>query len=203
VRFPRPTHLVVLVSGTQAHAEALKDEVAEVLRPMGLRLSESKTRICHIDEGFDLLGHRIRRDRKRGSSKRYLYTYPSRAALASVKAKVRTLSREKRNLTLSRLLDRLNPVLRGWTAYFRHAVPAATFNYLRAFAWRRVVCWLRHKHLRVTWKQLRRRYLPGWWPTEGETVLFNPAAVTPGRYRYRGRRIPSPWSGSTTGGLVA
>ena len=194
---------VVLVSGTQAHAEALKDEVAKVLRPMGLKLSDQKTRICHIDEGFDFLGHRIRRDRKRGSTKRYVYTYPCRAALAAVKAKVRTLSRERRNQTLTSLLSRLNPILRGWTTYFRYAVPKATFNYLRAFTWRRVVCWLRHKHLRVTWKQLRRRYLPGWWPTEGETVLFNPGAVTPGRYRYRGRQIPSPWSGRTRGAPAA
>ncbi|MGH9207509.1 MAG: group II intron reverse transcriptase/maturase [Acidimicrobiales bacterium] len=194
---------VVLVSGTQAHAEALKDEVAEVLRPMGLRLSVPKTRICHIDEGFVFLGHCIRRDRKRGSAKQYVYTYPSRAALLAVKSKVRALSREARNQTLTSLLDRLNPVLRGWTAYFRYAVPAATFNYLRAFAWRRVVCWLRHKHLRTTWKQLRRRYLPGWWPTEGETAMFNPAGVTPMRYRYRGAQIPSPWTGLTTGAAVA
>jgi RNA-directed DNA polymerase len=46
---------VVLVSGTQAHTEALRSEVATVLIPMGLRLSESKTKISHIDEGFDFL----------------------------------------------------------------------------------------------------------------------------------------------------
>ncbi len=85
-------------------------------------------------------------------------------------------------------------MLRGWTAYFRHGVSKATFDYLRAFVWRRVVTWLRHKHHRAAWKQLRRRYLPGWWPTEGEVSLFDPAAVTVSRYRYRGSRIPSPWA---------
>ena len=50
---------VVLVAGTRAHAEALRAEVAAVLAPMGLRLSEAKTRIAHIDEGFDFLGFRI------------------------------------------------------------------------------------------------------------------------------------------------
>ena len=92
------------------------------------------------------------------------------------------------------LLHRLNPVLRGWTAYFRHGVSKATFSYLRAFVWRRVMCWLRHKHRRANWKRLRRRYLPGWWPAEGEVRLFNPGAVTVSRYRYRGARIPSPWA---------
>ncbi|MGH9258327.1 MAG: reverse transcriptase domain-containing protein [Acidimicrobiales bacterium] len=46
---------IVLVAGTRADAETLRDEVAEVLRPMGLRLSETKTTIAHIDEGFDFL----------------------------------------------------------------------------------------------------------------------------------------------------
>jgi len=192
---------VVLVAGTRAHAEALRDEAAAVLAPMGLRLSGAKTRIVHIDEGFDFLGFRVRRQRKRGTDQRFVYTYPAKTALATVKAKVRRLTRGATDLSLSILLHRLNPVLRGWTAYFRHGVSKATFNYLRAFVWRRVVAWLRHKHLRANWKQLRRHSLPGWWPTEGEVTLFNPSAVTVSRYRYRGTNIPSPWaerpSGST------
>ena len=71
---------VVLVSGTEAHAEELKDEVAAVLAPMGLRLSEEKTTIVHIDKGFDFLGFRIQRQRKRGSSKVFVYTWPSKKA---------------------------------------------------------------------------------------------------------------------------
>ncbi len=47
---------VVMVSGDREHAERVRSEVAAVLAPMGLRLSEEKTRIAHIDEGFDFLG---------------------------------------------------------------------------------------------------------------------------------------------------
>ena len=158
---------VVLVAGSRAHAEALREEVAAVLAPMGLRLSEAKTRIAHIDEGFDFLGFRIQRHPKRGTGKRYVYTYPSKKALAAVKAKVRTLTRQGTNQPLAVLLRQLNPVLRGWTNYFRHGVSKATFDYLRAFTWRRVVGWLRRKHPRANWKWLRRRYLPRWWPTDG------------------------------------
>ncbi len=185
---------VVLVAGTRAHAEAVRDEAAAVLAPMGLRLSPAKTRVVHIDEGFDFLGFRVKRHQKRGTDRRFVYTYPSKTALATVKAKVRALTRGATDLSLAILLHRLNPVLRGWTAYFRHGVSKRTFNYLRAFVWRRVVCWLRHKHRRANWKQLRRRSLPGWWPTEGEVTLFNPGAVVVSRYRYRGRSIPSPWT---------
>jgi RNA-directed DNA polymerase len=185
---------VVLVAGSRAHAEVLREEVAAVLAPMGLRLSAAKTKIAHIDEGFDFLGFRIQRHPKRGTGKRYVYTYPSKHALAAVKATIRALSRQDRNQPLAVLLHQLNRVLRGWTSYFKHGVSKATFSYLRAFVWRRVVCWLRHKHPQASWTWLRRRYLPGWWPTDGEVTLVNPGAVAVSRYRYRAGRIPSPWT---------
>ncbi len=184
---------VVLVAGTREYAEEVRAQAAEVLAPMGLRLSEDKTRIVHIDEGFDFLGFRIRRHRKRGSERRHVYTYPSKAALAAVKAKVRALTRGGTNQPLQALLPRINRVLGGWANYFRHGVSKASFDYLRAFTWHRVVRWLRRKHRR-SWKWLRRRYLPGWWPTDGRVRLFNPASVAVTRYRFRGTRIPTPWS---------
>ena len=61
-------------------------------------------------------------------------------------------------------------------------------------AWARVIGWLRRKHRRITWKQLRRRYCAGgWWPGTTERVLFNPAKVPTTRYRYRGAAIPAAW----------
>jgi RNA-directed DNA polymerase len=189
-----------MVSGTETDAQALKAEVAQVLAPMGLRLSEEKTTICHIDQGFDFLGYRVQRRQGRGKQKRYVYTYPAKKALASIVDKVRTLTQRRHtNPSLEVLLYRLNPVLRGWTNYFRYGVSSKTFSYLRAFLWRRVVRWLRGKHPRLNWKQLRRRYLSGWWPTAGEVTLFNPSAVSTVRYRYRGNTIPSPWPSQTEG----
>ena len=189
---------VVLVAGTRAQAEALRDDVAAVLASMGLRLSAEKTRVVHIDEGFDFLGFRIVRQRKRGSAKYVVYTYPSKAALGAVIGTVRALTRVAHR-SLTALLERLAPVLRGWTSYFRHGVSKATFSYLGTYAWRRVVGWLRRRHRGVDWKALRRRYLPGWRPTEGRVTLFDPAKVTVSRYRYRANRIPSPWSRASSG----
>ncbi|HSH60776.1 MAG TPA: group II intron reverse transcriptase/maturase [Acidimicrobiales bacterium] len=185
---------VVLVAGDRHHVEELREQVAAVLAPMGLRLSEEKTVITHIDEGFDFLGFHIQRKRKEGTQRRTLYTYPSKAALAAVKAKVRVLTQGNTDQTLANLLQRVNPVLRGWANYFRHGVSARTFSYLNAFSWRRVVNWLRHKHPRASWKWLRRFYLPGWRPTDGGVSLLNPATIPITRYRYRGARIPSPWA---------
>ncbi len=186
---------VVVIHGERADAEALQGQTAAVLADVGLRLSETKTTIAHIDEGFDFLGFRIQRHRKRGAAKQFVYTYPAKTSLAKVMATVKTLCRQGRNEPLSELLRRLNPVLRGWTNYFRHGVSKATFGYLRAYVWHRVVGWLRRKHPPANWKWLRRRYLPGWWPTEGDTTLFDPNAVAISYVRYRGPiNDVTPWA---------
>jgi hypothetical protein len=83
------------VSGTKAHAEALKEEIAGVLTVMGLRLSPEKTLITHIDEGLDFLGWRIQRHRKRGTGKYYVYVYPAKKALAAIKAKLKAWCRQE------------------------------------------------------------------------------------------------------------
>jgi RNA-directed DNA polymerase len=190
---------VMMVAGTRADAQALKAETAAALAPMGLRLSETKTRITHIDEGLDFLGYRIKRHRQRGTAKRYVYTYPSKKALAAIRAKVRTISRQGRNQPLAVMLHRLNLALRGWCVYFRYGCSGRTFRYLEEFSWRRAINWLRHKHPNATWKRLRRRYLPGWRPTDGSVVLLNPSKVTVIRYRYRGASIPTPWTPQAAG----
>jgi RNA-directed DNA polymerase len=152
-------------------------------------------RVSSNRRGFDFLGWRIQRHRKRGTAKHFVYTYPAKASLRKVMATVKTLCRQGRNEPLSDLLRRLNPVLRGWTNYFRHGVSKATFGYLRAYTWARVVNWLRRKHPRANWKWLRRRYLPGWWPTEGDTSLFDPNAVAISYARYRGQITDvTPWA---------
>jgi len=190
---------VVLVSGSQAHAHALREEVATVLAPMGLRLSKAKTKVCHIDEGFDFLGFHIQRRHKRGTAKRVVYTYPSKKALAAIIDRVRALTSRSSHPTLAVLLRQLNPVLQGWCTYFRYGVSKATFGYLDQYTWRRVVRWLRKRHPRTKWAALMRRHLPGWQPTEDGVTLFDPQKVTVSRYRYRATNIPAPWARTTPG----
>jgi len=187
---------VVCLAGERRHAEALIEQIKRVISPLGLTLSMQKTRVAHIDEGLEFLGFAIKRCPGR-DGRRHVYTYPSKPSLAAVKAKVRAITRTGHNQTLDQLLHRLMPVLRGWCAYFRHGVSKRTFNYLRAITWRRVVQWLRRKHPKANWRWLRARYLPGWWPAFRGVVLFNPAGVAVTRYRYRGAKIPNPWTERT------
>jgi RNA-directed DNA polymerase len=191
---------LVMVHGTRDDAEALWDEVTAVLAPMGLRLSEEKTRVCHIDDGFDFLGWHIQRRHRRGQNgKKAVYTYPSKKALASVMAKVRSLTARAKHRRLGDLLISVNRVLRGWCNYFRHGVCARTFSYLDHFTWWRIYSWIRKRHAGLNQGKLVRRHLPNWEMRDGKIEMFRPQKVAITRYRYRGARIPTPWSGERTG----
>ena len=158
-----------------------------------MELSTEKTLITHVDDGFDFLGHRIRRVPWRG--KKVAWTYPSKKSLETIKRKVRSLTnRSTTNLSLKELLLRLNPVLRGWANYFRYDASKRTLAYVDYFAWWRVFRWFRKKHPKRGLKYLKRRYCRnGWTIAEGGVELFRPSRVKVERYRYRGKRILLPW----------
>ena len=95
------------------------------------------------------------------------------------------------------MLTRLNQVMHGWANYFRHAIAKNVFAMLDNFAWWRVIRMLMERH-RWRWKDVRRRFTTPtgrWLPiTAGEIELRRIAAIPVTRYRYRGSKIPSPWT---------
>jgi RNA-directed DNA polymerase len=188
---------VVLVHGTKADAEALHAQIAEVLMPLGLRLSSAKTRIVHLSEGFDFLGFRIQWKRKRGTNKWYVYTFIASRPIRSLKAKIRTYTNRRSHWDLRYVLIRLNQIMRGWASYFKHAVCKHTLSNLANFAWWRVIRWLRTLH-RWKWKDVRRAFATPegrWKPVTADGIeLFHMGTVPVSRYRYRGSTIPSPWT---------
>jgi RNA-directed DNA polymerase len=192
---------VVMVSGQRRHAEALREEAAAVLAPLGLRLAEEKTRVVHIDEGSDFLGFTIRRMCKRGTSKRYVYTVPSRKAVQAVKDKVSAMTyRSTRNQSPEALIQGINRILAGWANYFRHGVSSAVFHDVDYHAWGRIMRWLRrkyqHRRSGIGMPELRRRFcLPGSWQFTVNGVRFTGASSVPvTRYRHRGSNIPTPFT---------
>jgi RNA-directed DNA polymerase len=191
---------VVLVRGTEAQAQAIKEQTAEFMaEQMRLTLSPEKTAITHVDDGFDLLGFRIKRAAWHGK-KRVAYTFPNKRALREVMHRIKTLTnRSTTNLSLDQLIHALNPILRGWANYHRHAASSRCFAYLSHYLWWRVIRWLRKKHPRLTWKQIRRRCWGHHWTSREGTRLAWPDEVPVTRYRYRGHNIPSPWADTGTG----
>jgi Group II intron, maturase-specific domain len=131
---------VVLVHGTRSDAEAIRDRIGQLLADkLKMTLSAEKTLITHIDDGFDLLGFRIQRKR-RGDGRLVVLTYPSKAALAAVCEKIKkATSRGTTSLRLVDVLRVVNPILRGWAAYFRYGVSKKTFSYLGYYAWWRMI----------------------------------------------------------------
>jgi len=187
---------VVLVHGTEADTEALREEIASVLGPLGLRLSPAKTRIVHMSEGFDFLGFRIQWKRKRGTGKWYVYTFIADRPIRSLKAKIRALTNRTSQQELRYVLIRLNQIMRGWANYFKHAVCKHTLSNLAHFAWWRVIRWLKTLH-RWRWTDVRRAFTTPqgrWMPITADGIeLLDLQTVPVTRYRYRGGTIPSPW----------
>ena len=187
---------VVLVNGTRGNVEQVREQAAAVLEPMGLQLSPAKTQIVHMQDGFDFLGFRIKWMRKRGTDKYYVYTFIADKPVRELKRKIKALTRRLSQQEFRATLIRINQILRGWANYFRHAVAKHTFARLAAIIWHRVTRWVRHKH-RMSAKALRHRFHDqhGWKPLVLDGVtLFNIATVTVTRYRWRGYRIPTPWT---------
>ena len=181
---------VVMVHGTREDAEALWDEVAAVLAPTGLRLSEEKTRVCHIDEVFDFLGWRIQRRRQRGrENKMAVYTYPSEEVVGFDRGQGAAVDPPSTTSNARR------PVAPGSTRccgdgapIFRHGVSKRTFGYIDHFAFWRVAGWLKKRHLGLNMHTLVRRHLPGWEISDSGIEMFRPNRFAVVRYRYRGTK---------------
>jgi RNA-directed DNA polymerase len=187
---------VVMVNGTRNHVDALWGEVEGVLGTVGLRLAVEKTQIVHIDQGFDFLGFRVQRHQQWGSRRKRVYSYPSKKSLATVRRKVKAATAKQTiGRPASTVFQHLSQITRGWALYFRHGASATAFHSLHNYLWCRVWIWLQKKHPKQTRRWIVRRYCrPDWWPKTTGADLFKPASMTIKRHRYRGNRIPTPWT---------
>jgi RNA-directed DNA polymerase len=192
---------VVVISGERRHAEALRQEVAAVLAPLGLKLAAEKTRVVHIDEGFDFLSTHIRKMRKRGTSERYVYTRPSRAAVQAARDTISEKTyRSTQHQEPGELITSLNRFLAGWANYHRYGVSSAAFSAVDHHAWGRIMRWLRrkytHRRSQIGMPELRRRFcVPGTWKFACNGAVYKGASsVRTERYRYRGSKIPTPFT---------
>jgi RNA-directed DNA polymerase len=125
---------------TRQQAEQIKARLAEWLQPRGLALNEDKTRIVHLSDGFDFLGFNIRRYKAK------LLIKPSTAAIRRLRKRLATEMRRLRGSNAGAVLARLNPIIRGWAAYYRAAVSSRIFSRLDSYMWRLTYKWAKHSH---------------------------------------------------------
>ena len=141
----------VVLARTRARVVEAKARIEAVLEPLGLRLHPDKTRIACLaegQEGFVFLGfeHRMRESRKwRG--RWYLNRWPSPRAMASIRAKVKQrTTRRFASLPLEAVVESLNPVLRGWGAYFRYGNSSQKFSAIDSYVHLRMATLASTKH---------------------------------------------------------
>jgi RNA-directed DNA polymerase len=115
---------------SREQAEQVKARLAAWLAPRGLVFNEDKTAIVHLDDGVDFLGFNVRRYRGK------LLIKPSKAAVKRIRARLTAEMKALRGHNAQMVLIRLNPIIRGWSAYYRHAVSARVFNELDNHVWK-------------------------------------------------------------------
>jgi RNA-directed DNA polymerase len=131
---------LVALCHSRHEAEQVKARLTEWLAPRGLVFNEAKTSIVSLDEGFDFLGFTVRRQ----SGK--LLIKPSKAALRRFRERLRTEMRALRGANADAVLIRLNPIIRGWSAYYRTVVSSEAFAALDEYMWRLTFKWAKHSH---------------------------------------------------------
>lgn len=118
----------------------IKPLVESFLSERGLSLSLEKTRITHIDDGFDFLGQNIRKYRGK------LLIKPSKMNVHNFLSKIRRITKKNRMATQEQLIGILNPQIRGWTNYHRHVVSKRTFSKVRHEIWFILWRWAKRRH---------------------------------------------------------
>ncbi|WP_298700171.1 group II intron reverse transcriptase/maturase [uncultured Variovorax sp.] len=143
-----------IVSG--ASKDVLESRVLPAIRRFmearGLELSDEKTRITHIEQGFDFLGQNVR---KYG---RQCLTKPAKKSIKSLLDKVREIIKGNANATQAAVIRQLNPVIRGWAMYHHHAAASATFSRIDDHIWRMLWRWALRRHLTKGARWVLRRY---------------------------------------------
>jgi RNA-directed DNA polymerase len=153
VNFVRYADDFVVTGATKELLEQkVKPALTAFLAPRGLELSEQKTVITPINEGFNFLGHTVR---KFGDK---LLSFPAKSNVKALREKISLCVKSALGLSQQALLRKLNPLIRGWANYYRHGASKRTFNRLDSHVFRQLWRWVtrRHPNKPAAWK--RRKY---------------------------------------------
>ena len=157
VHFIRYADDFIVTAPTQEIAQELKELIRRFLQERGLELSEEKTAITHINDGFDFLGWNIRKYRG------ILLMKPSKASVQKLTQKIRDIVQKASAWTQDQLIDTLNPITIGWTNYHRHVASKATFKRMDAVIWNMLWRWAKRRHPKKGHQWIANRY----WYTVG------------------------------------
>ncbi|MGA8334316.1 MAG: group II intron reverse transcriptase/maturase [Solirubrobacteraceae bacterium] len=125
---------------TRQEALEVKARLAAWLAPRGLAFNEDKTNVVSLAEGYDFLGFNVRRYGRKPLIK------PSKTAVRRIRRRLRDELRSLRGSNALAVIKRLNPIIRGWAAYYRTQVSAVAFGKLDPYLWRLTWKWAIRSH---------------------------------------------------------
>lgn len=157
----------VVLGRTSDEVEQIKARLAEWLTPRGLAFNEAKTRVVCVDDGFDFLGFNVRR-----YPNGKLLIKPSPAAVMRFRKRLRTEVRALRGSNAAAVIARLNPILRGWAAYYRIGVAKDVFTKIDNHLWWLTFKWAVHGHRNKPKKWVAARYYGMFHPTRRDRWVF-------------------------------
>lgn len=136
--------------------------INEFLKPRGLKLSPEKTKITHINDGFDFLGFNVRKYKGKYLSK------PSKESVLSIKSDVKSIVKRCYGLSGTELIKWLNPKITGWGNYYRGVASKATFSSVDSAIFKLCLSWALRKYSRkrrqkAVQKYFRRRSVTRGW----------------------------------------
>jgi RNA-directed DNA polymerase len=130
--------------------------VEEFLKARGMELSKEKTRIAHIEEGFDFLAQNICKYHGK------LLIKPSKKNVKEFLDKVRGIVKENKSAKQISLINLLNPVVKGWANYHRHVVSSKVFHWADNEIWRLLWQWAKRRHPKKGKRWIREKYFNNW-----------------------------------------
>jgi RNA-directed DNA polymerase len=150
---------IVAFCESKEDAEEVVKILKSWLKERGLELSPEKTKIRHLSEGFDFLGFNIRHYRSQNTQTGWkLLIKPSKESVHELKDKVRKTWYSLRGHSITTVLQQLNPVIRGWTNYYRIAVAKEVFIKLDHWMFRREKRYVDHTHPKKSMQWKRSKY---------------------------------------------
>jgi len=157
----------VVFCESRQDAEQVIDLLRDWLAVRGLRLSEEKTRIVHLNEGFDFLGFNVKHYKVSTTRTGYkLLIKPSKASVTRFKTTARAEWLRLRGHGIGEVLKALTPLVRGWANYYRAAVAKHSFNALDQWMYEREYRYARFMHPHKPWHWIKQRYW-GRYPNAG------------------------------------
>lgn len=130
----------------------VKPAIESFLMERGLRLSQEKTGITHIGQGFNFLSQNVRKYKDK------LLIQPSTDSMRSVQSTIIQKIRKYRGVAAEILIGALNPILRGWVNYHRHVVAKRSFSVISNYIYRHLWKWMRRRHGNKNKHWLARKY---------------------------------------------